>query len=213
MKSIKVLALSLFFVASYSCKEQKKEAKELKGNSEEIQKDVYSIVNDSTAIKFTAYKTTDKKPVGGIFKTINIKSKTTGATPNDIINGLEFSIPVSSLFTNDATGTRDPKLIEFFFKKMVATEFITGAFSLDANDKLSVDLKLNGISTKLDMDYTVVDNSIITLNGVLNLENWDALDALATLNKACEALHTGADGVSKTWNDVAIEASILLKKN
>jgi hypothetical protein len=28
---------------------------------------------------------------------------------------VQFSIPVSSLFTNDATGTRDPKILKFFF--------------------------------------------------------------------------------------------------
>jgi hypothetical protein len=32
----------------------------------------------------------------------------------------------------------------------------------------------------------------------MNLENWDALAAVASINKTCEALHTGKDGVSKT---------------
>jgi hypothetical protein len=31
----------------------------------------------------------------------------------------------------------------------------------------------------------------------MNLENWDALAAVASINKACETLHTGKDGVVK----------------
>jgi hypothetical protein len=37
----------------------------------------------------------------------------------------------------------------------------------------------------------------------MNLENWDALAAVASINKACEALHTGKDGISKTWSEAA----------
>ena len=43
-------------------------------------------------------------------------------------------------------------------------------------------------------------------------EKWDALEALASLNEACKVLHTGADGVSKTWEDVAITGSVLLEQ-
>jgi hypothetical protein len=46
----------------------------------------------------------------------------------------------------------------------------------------------------------------------MNLENWDALAAVASINKACEALHTGKDGI-KTWSEVAVHADVLLNKN
>jgi hypothetical protein len=38
-----------------------------------------------------------------------------GETALDALNGAQFSIPVNSLFTNDATGSRDPKILKFFF--------------------------------------------------------------------------------------------------
>jgi hypothetical protein len=41
----------------------------------------------------------------------------------------------------------------------------------------------------------------------MNLENWDALAAVASINKACEALHTGKD-ISKTC-EVAVHADVL----
>jgi hypothetical protein len=52
-----------------------------------------------------------------------------------------------------------------------------------------------------------------SFDGVMNLENWDALAAVASINKACEALHTGKDGISKTWSEVAVHADVLLNKN
>jgi hypothetical protein len=44
----------------------------------------------------------------------------------------------------------------------------------------------------------------------MNLENWDAL--AASINKACEALHT-VKIISKTWSEVAVHADVLLNKN
>jgi hypothetical protein len=44
----------------------------------------------------------------------------------------------------------------------------------------------------------------------MNLENWDALAAVSSINKA---LHTGKDGISKTWSEVAVHADVLLNKN
>ena len=47
----------------------------------------------------------------------------------------------------------------------------------------------------------------------MDLKNWNAIDALNALNKVCFDLHKGADGVSKTWEDVAIEIETYLREN
>jgi hypothetical protein len=47
----------------------------------------------------------------------------------------------------------------------------------------------------------------------MNLENWDALAAVASINKACEALHTGKDVISKTSSEVAVHSDVLLNEN
>ena len=209
MKTVQLMAIGLLLVSSFSCKEAKKEAEKV---GDEIEnKETFTVVADSTTIKFTAYKTTDKKGVGGEFTTVNLKNAEAKTSALDALNGLEFSIPISSLFTNDATKTRDPKIMEFFFGVMDNTEFISGTFKFDDAKKCSIDLKLNGVTANLPMEYSVSEGRRVSFSGVMNLETWNALDAVASLNKACEALHTGKDGVSKTWNDVAIEASTYLK--
>ncbi len=41
----------------------------------------------------------------------------------------------------------------------------------------------------------------------MNVNNWDAKNALTSLNNECKDLHKGTDGVSKTWEEVAINIS------
>ncbi|MBO0329469.1 hypothetical protein [[Muricauda] lutisoli] len=207
MKNIQIAALGLLLVAAFSCKQTKKEEKK----QEESTTATYSIVEDSTDVRFTAYKTTDKVPVGGTFQDIEL-TYTAGETPMETLNGLEFSIPVSSLFTNDPTGTRDPKIIEFFFEKMAETQSITGTFTLKDDKSCTVQLSMNGVSTELPMEYEITEDNHVNFSGVMDLKQWNALDALASLNEACKILHTGSDGVSKTWEDVAITGSVLLEQ-
>ncbi|WP_127137757.1 hypothetical protein [Flagellimonas oceanensis] len=207
MKKIQIAALGLLLVAAFSCKQTKKEEEK----TEETATATYSIVEDSTDVRFTAYKTTEKVPVGGTFQEVEL-TYTAGETPLETLDGLEFSIPVSSLFTNDATNTRDPKIIEFFFEKMAETQSITGTFSFDADNSCTVQLSMNGVSTELPMEYEITDDNHVNFSGTMDLKKWDALEALASLNEACKVLHTGADGVSKTWEDVAITGSVLLEQ-
>lgn len=213
MKKIAFACLSLFLITGIGCKESNKgkdgKAVELEASSSEK----FSLVKDSTKVSFTAYKTTEKLPVGGKFTKINIKETKDGETAMQALNGTTFSIPVSSLFTNDATGTRDPKILEFFFGVMENTELISGEFKVSGEDKCSIDVTLNGKTANIPLEHTMSDDNSYSFSGVMNLENWDALNAIASINKACEALHTGKDGISKTWSDVAIHADVLLQEN
>tara|TARA_R110000744_G_scaffold221313_1_gene340246 strand:- start:854 stop:1495 length:642 start_codon:yes stop_codon:yes gene_type:complete len=212
MKKIAFTFASALLIVFISCKEAKKgqESTNLEGTSESSE--MFSIVQDSTKVSFTAYKTTDKVPVGGKFEKINFTKTSSGDTAMDALNGTEFSIPVSSLFTNDATGTRDPKILEFFFGVMKNTELISGVFKVE-NDKSSIDITLNGETQNIPLSYEMDGDTKITFSGIMNLENWNAMDAVASINKACEVLHTGKDGISKTWSEVALQAEVLLQKN
>ncbi|MDF4202610.1 YceI family protein [Maribacter sp. SA7] len=210
MKKIALTFASALLIVFASCKDAKKseESKSVEATSEATE--MFSLVQDSTKVSFTAYKTTDKVPVGGMFKKINFTKTNSGATAMETLNGTEFSIPVSSLFTNDPTGTRDPKLLEFFFGVLKDTELISGVFKADG-DKSSIDVTLNGETQNIPLAYEM-NGDKITFTGTMDLANWNAMDAVASINKACEILHTGKDGVSKTWSEVAVKAEVLLTK-
>ena len=212
MKKLAFACLGLLLITGVSCKDAKKgqEGEASKVQAESSEK--FNLVKDSTKVSFTAYKTTEKLPVGGMFTAINITDANEAGTAMEVLDGAKFSIPVSSLFTNDATETRDPKILEFFFGVMTDTELISGVFKVSGDD-YSIDVTLNGQTGTIPLDRTVIDENNFSFAGIMNLEDWDALDAVASINKACEVLHTGADGVSKTWSEVAVKADVHLQKN
>lgn len=210
MKNINLIILGFVLITTFSCTNS---GKNTEGSESEVTAGTYSLINDSTKVSFVAYKTTGKVPVGGQFTKINISNTSAGETALDALNGAQFSIPVSSLFTNDPTETRDPKILASFFEVMENTELISGVFKVAEDKTCSVDVTLNGNTANIPLEYTSDNDTRFSFDGVMNLEDWDALDAVASLNKACEALHTGMDGVSKTWSDVAVHGEVLLKKN
>ncbi len=169
----------------------------------------FTIIDSTASVKWTAYKTTDKKPVSGVFKTINVKKSTAGATAELALNNLEFSIPVSSIFSNNKD--RDNKLKNMFFGIMANTTLLSGTIHVNADHGGSLDIKMNGITKNLTLQFNTQGN-IVNFRGVMSLVDWNASAALDSLNMTCKDLHKGSDGISKTWNDVLIEASVKVKK-
>jgi len=202
MKKIYVLSLILLIMVFVSsCK--KNEKKEVN----QIEK-TYSVIADSTKINWTAYKTTAKVPVNGKFAEITIENVKKDSTALGALNGLKFKIPVSSLITNDTI--RDKKLKEYFFGAMKNSSVITGTVHINKENASTVDLTLNGITRELPIAYIVADNKV-TIIGNMELDNWQAKAALEALNVVCKDLHTGEDGITKTWSDVKIEVVAILK--
>lgn len=212
MKKFRIIALGFILITTFSCTQSGKNT-EGQGSGPEAAAGTYSLITDSAKVSFTAYKTTGKVPVGGKFMVINISNTNPGKTALEALNGAQFSIPVSSLFTNDPSGTRDPKILTSFFGVMKNTEIISGVFKVADDKSCSAEVTLNGKTVNIPLSYTSASDIQYAFDGVMNLADWDALDAVASLNKACEALHTGMDGVSKTWSEVAVHGEVLLKKN
>ena len=199
--TILILGLALL-VAFNACKNsQKKEIKAAEGT--------YKVVDTTATIKWTAYKTTEKLPVSGVFNTINIKKSASGITQQSALDNLEFSIPVSSLFSNNEE--RDTKLNAFFFAVMQNTNLLTGTIHVGIDNTGILDLTMNGLTNSLALTFTNSDDTI-HFKGLMQLDKLNIDNALASLNKACFDLHKGKDGISKTWNEVLIEASVVVSK-
>lgn len=189
---ILVIAVSLSLV---SCKsEAKKESKEQVATT-------FAVKYAQNDIKFTAYKTTDKVPVGGEFSKIEIVSGGTGNTVKEAINNAEFSIPISSLLTKNES--RDYKIKTFFFGVMDKTELLSGKLTISDDSNGVAAIKMNGETQNVPFTYTIVDKTF-NMQATIDVNQWNASAALASLNKVCEDLHKGADGVSVTWSEVAL---------
>ncbi|AOW21871.1 YceI family protein [Urechidicola croceus] len=202
----KALLLSFIFLLSLvtiSCKTDSK-----KGASSNSSAKVYSLEPLTTKIGWTAYKTTDKVAVKGEFTKVNIKEIKTASSAKEALNGVEFSIPVSSIWSNN--DDRDNKLKQFFFGVMDNTELLKGTITTNSDNEGSVSLTMNGISNTFPINY-IISGQLVTIEGVMNLDNWKGQSAIESLNKVCFDLHKGADGVSKTWSEVKIDVATYLK--
>lgn len=199
MKNSKIILIILFIsIGLLSCKkEQKKVDDAIKVSNE------FSIDGSSIKINWVAFKTTDKAPVKGQFNKVDL-NKTSGKSAMDFLNDLEFSVPVSSIFTDNEE--RDGKLQKFFFGVMENTELLSGSISI-TDDKIGViHLNMNEITHDIPIKFKSNTNGV-SIKGELNLDNWNSQNAVESLNKACLDLHAGDDGISKTWNTVLIDIS------
>lgn len=219
-KSITIVAAALtLFVAScettvnnvnVAAKEAANDSSAAAVASKEIEsKSVYNV--DATSIGFTAFKTTEKFPVKGWFKSFSISKINQAERVEEVFANASISIDVASLETNDEG--RNQRLISEFFGKTTSNESIEGkVVAFDAqNSTAALSLNFNGVEKELTFNYSLSGDTL-NMNSSLNLADVNGLEALASLNKACEVLHKGADGVSKTWEDVEINISTVLNK-
>lgn len=209
----KVIACLLFSsILFISCK--KETSQSTKETKQETTKQItYSIDTNASEVHWTAYKTTTKKAVKGVFTKLNISNPTNSNTKQGVFDNLEFNIPISSFFSKDET--RDTKIKTLFFGIMDNTSLIKGNFSdvtgNETKGTMALNLTMNNETVGIPMTYTIEGNIVSISGNIDNLMDWKMEKAFNSLHKACELLHTGEDGISKTWKDVAINATVVLK--
>ena len=201
--ALNFLPVFIFALLIVSCAKEKK-ATDLSDSSA-----IYIIDSKNSTVQWTAFKTSDKVPVKGIFKEVKIIKSNEASSPSAALEGLEFEIPVSSIFSKDTI--RDAKLNKFFFAVMENSLHLKGSFKIENQEKGKLLLTMNGLTKDLPFDFEMSHDTIL-INASMDLNNWQAQTALESLNQACLELHTGADGVSKTWDEVLINAKILTVK-
>ena len=165
-----------------------------------------SVTKEKIKANWTAYKFTERAGVSGVFDEIIIKDKMYGATIKEVLNGVKFEIPVTSINSNNPE--RDKKIANSFFGSMNNTDALKGVInSINGNNKqgtCKVSLQMNDMTKPLDMEYHLVDDSYYVLKGILDLNHWEAQNAVKSLNDVCKDLHIGKDGISKLWPDVKV---------
>ena len=164
-----------------------------------------------TKLTWTAYKTTAKVGVSGSFDEFNVKPGVNYGTAVALLDQLEFDIPVSS--TNSNNEERDGKIVASFFGSMMDTKSISGKFtSIAGNDSagtMRIEITMNNLAYEVDGTYAI-DGNKVTVKTSIHLGDWKAEPSVDALNKVCDDLHKGEDGVSKLWPevDIVIESSL-----
>lgn len=205
MKNINLISfLFIAIVFNFSaCKSDAKKEDSKETPAVETKKSTapFAVSNAENDINFVAYKTTEKVGVNGWFTKVDVLSGGEGNSVKEAIHNTEFSIPISSLYTKDAS--RDFKIRKNFFGIMEDTNMLSGKLMITDDTTGIAKLTMNGETKDIPFTYTIADKKF-SMNATIDVNDWNAGKALATLNKVCELLHTGADGVSKTWSEVAL---------
>lgn len=170
----------------------------------------YSYLADSTHLTWTAYKFTKRAGVSGTFDHIAVNNTQAAEKMEDVLVGADFSIHTPSV--NSGNAERDPKLVEFFFKKLADTETITGKINSIQNGEAVVSITMNKKTVDV-IGKVTTEGTKITLTTSIDMTDFEGLDAIASLNEVCAAKHTDEDGESKLWPDVAVVVSTVLAKN
>ncbi len=151
---------------------------------------------DSTAaVTWKAFKTPEKVGVGGSFDNVVLKAPSVGASAHNVLKGASVTIVPASVNTKNPE--RDAKLVASFFD-LLAGDTITAKVVDVKNDSLDVAITLNGVTKTVAMHYRLQEQEIYA-DGVIDLLDFSASKALASINQACYELHKG-----KTWSDVEI---------
>jgi polyisoprenoid-binding protein YceI len=204
MKKIILLSATLLTGLLFSCGGNGD-----KSTKSSTEKCAYSVVNENCTLEWTAFKFTERKGVTGTFKEINIDGLDSSEDPKTLIESLSFSIPTSSVETENPE--RNGKISKQFFGT-ISTENITGEVkTLGKGGKAVIAIKMNGMSKDVTGDYTLNAGTFV-FKAAIDVVDWNAGNGIAALNAICKDVHTGTDGVSKLWSEVDLSFTTVLKK-
>jgi polyisoprenoid-binding protein YceI len=160
---------------------------------------------DSMGVEWEAYKSLGKIGVAGRFTDVAYTPiALEGKNFASLLVGSKVSIDTTKIDTGNPA--RDETLVKFFFGKMSGTiEATIKDIKADKRIKgrprtgsLEVMIKMNERSLIIPMNYNY-DKEKFKAQGVIDLSDFGAEDALSSINKSCYELHKG-----KTWSDVTI---------
>jgi hypothetical protein len=164
----------------------------------------YTYDSSATEFTWTAYKTNDKKPVPGTFNVIDITSDGSSDNPMALIKSMKFSMKTASVNTENEE--RDGKIAQFFFGTIKTSSIDGRVKELKDNGKAVIEISMNGVKADVEGDYTF-EGGKFTFDTSVDVGKWNALSGIQALNTICKELHTGDDGVSKLWSEVALSFS------
>ena len=169
----------------------------------------YAVKSEGNAVTWTAFKFTERAGVGGAFDAVTVTPGKGGDAAWKALDGVAFSIDTASV--NSKNPDRDAKIKAQFFGTLTETAAIKGTIKANSEGKATLALTMNGATHPVTVDVAEADGAL-TLKGKIDVETWEGGSAIAALNKVCEDLHKGADGVSKLWSEVDIAATVAVDK-
>lgn len=168
-----------------------------------------TIQADKAQVKWTAFKTPAKAGVTGSFDDVVFKFGTPDkqGSLKMQLNNATATIDIMKVNLNDEG--KNATVREFFFGAFNKKEPIKVTFKdvIEGKDKGTIlaNVKMNGKSKKIPMQYEVA-KKVLVAKGVIDLGEFGAEKARASLAEACNDLHEGI-----TWSQVEIALEVPVK--
>ncbi|WP_294954716.1 YceI family protein [Sulfurovum sp.] len=169
---------------------------------------------DDINVTWKAYKTPAKIGVAGQFTSVvYTPASLEGKNFRELFVGSSVKIDTNKITTGNPG--RDAKLVKFFFGLMKPHTIEAKIVDIRHSGKhekgkprrgtVTAEVTMNGKTRTVPMSY-VYNEGKFHATGTIDLFDFAAQKALASINKACYTLHKG-----KTWNDVTISFSTTVK--
>jgi len=165
-------------------------------------------------VTWKAYKTLGKLGVGGQFTSVKYTpAALEGKNFKELFVGSKVSIDTTKITTGNTS--RDETLVKFFFQELNTTTIEAKIINIKKTDKhtkgkprtgmIDVEITMNEQTLTIPMQYHYSKGNF-QATGTIDLFDFAASDALASINKSCYDLHKG-----KTWSDVSIGFSTTIE--
>ena len=202
IKKLPILLCS-FIVISCNTGQEKNikvdDNKELEAKANEC---IYSFSDSTIKLFWAGYKTTDKLKVLGSFQEIKTNhSDQKFSSIDELVNGITFSINSKSSESGDPI--RDANLRDYFFNYLTDNFQINGRVSEYNDAFITANFDVLGVDRQVKFTHSIVNN-VLKLRALISLDDLGAYKAYNSISAKCYDLHKGADGISKTWDEVNV---------
>ncbi len=172
----------------------------------------------SVKVNWTAFKTTEKLAVSGTVKEVAVQSVQKAKSLKELIEKTtgkgKFDAESKSDSGNPA---RDTTVYQKFFSLLLNQGEFKGSFvklsGSNTEGKVGLQLSVNGKKALIPMDYKLSPEGHFEASGSFDMMNMGMQKAHESIHTACEKLHQGKDGISKTWTEVGVKVSAMIQKD
>ena len=175
---------------------------------------VYQFDPASVKVTWTAFKTTEKVGVNGNVQDVKVVAPKKAKSLPVLLKGMIGSGSFDNVKKSE-TGNpgRDQTLFDKFFSLLSKNAQFKGGFATVKGDdqagKMNLMLNVNNKKGPVPMEYKLGSDGAFEAVGSFDMMNFGMEKAHASIHQACEQLHKGKDGISKTWTVLTLPVATL----
>ena len=163
---------------------------------------------------WTAYKFTEKTGVSGGFTATTLSPTKAGPSLAAAIDGVTMTIDPASVSSGNEG--RDMTIQQKYFGLFAPqTDLTAGVVAVKGDDSsgtVDINVGMNGVSKTISFPYSLSTDGTFTAKADMEMMDFGLKAAFDSIHTACKLLHTGEDGVAKTWTDVALSITAKIAK-